>query len=65
MNGEKFLPHNIKLQLISKAGKVLQEVTSRIQDNYMQLKPFKGEIGKRFSIQIASDDVIFKENFEL
>ena len=40
MNGEKFLPQNIKLLLISKAGKTLQEVTSRIQDNYIQLKPF-------------------------
>ncbi|MBV6626250.1 MAG: DUF1822 family protein [Rivularia sp. (in: Bacteria)] len=65
MDGEKFLPHNIKLQLISKAGKTLQEVTSRLQDNYIQLKPFKGEAGKRFSIQITLGDIIIKENFEL
>ncbi|AFY58574.1 Protein of unknown function (DUF1822) [Rivularia sp. PCC 7116] len=65
MNGEKFLPQNTKLQLISKAGKVLQEVTSRIQDNYIQLKPFRGEAGKKFSIQISLEDVIVKENFEL
>ncbi|MDY6899596.1 MAG: DUF1822 family protein [Cyanobacteriota bacterium] len=49
MNGDKFLPHNLKLFLISKAGKTLQEVTSRVQDNYIQLKPFKGLSGKRFS----------------
>jgi len=65
MNGEKFLPQNIKLFLISKAGKTLQEVTSRIQDNYIQLKPFKGQAGKKFSIQISLGDMVVKENFEL
>ncbi len=65
MNSEKYLPQNIKLLLISKAGKTLQEVTSRIQDNYIQLKPFKGKPGKKFSIQISLGNVIIKENFEL
>lgn len=65
MSGERFLPHNIKLILLSKAGKILQEVTSRVQDNYIQLKPFKGEPGKRFSIQISLGDVSIKEDFEL
>ncbi len=65
MGGEKYLPQNIKLLLISKAGKTLQEVTSRIQDNYIQLKPFKGEPGKKFSIQISLGDMIVNESFEL
>ncbi|MGB3756297.1 MAG: DUF1822 family protein [Rivularia sp. (in: cyanobacteria)] len=65
MSGEKYLPHNIKFLLISKAGKTLQEVTSRIQDNYIQLKPFKGQVGKHFSIQITLEGFSFKENFEL
>ena len=65
MSGEKFLPQNIKLILISKAGKILQEVTSRVQDNYIQLKPFKGEPGKRFSIQFNLGNMIFREQFEL
>ncbi|MEM7553546.1 MAG: DUF1822 family protein [Cyanobacteria bacterium P01_A01_bin.84] len=65
MGGERFLPHNIKLVLLSKAGKTLQEVTSRIQDNYIQLKPFKGESGKKFSIQISLENVSVQENFEL
>ncbi|MDY6896760.1 MAG: DUF1822 family protein [Cyanobacteriota bacterium] len=65
MSGEKFLPHNIKLLLISKAGKTLQEVTARVQDNYIQLKPFKGLTGKKFSIQISLGDMAIKENFEL
>ncbi len=65
MSGEKYLPQNIKFMLISKAGKTLQEVTSRIQDNYIQLKPFKGESGKKFSIQICLEDIIINEKFEL
>jgi hypothetical protein len=65
IGGEKFLPQNIKLLLISKAGKTLQEVTSRIQDNYIQMKPFKGQAGKKFSIQLSFGDMIIKENFEL
>ncbi len=65
MSGEKFLPQNLKLLMISKAGKTLQEVTSRIQDNYIQLKPFKGEPGKKFSIQFSLGNVIFREHFEL
>lgn len=65
MNGEKFLPQNIQLLLISKAGKTLQEVTSRIQDNYIQLKLFKGQAGKKFSIQISLKDMVVTEKFEM
>ncbi len=45
--GERFLPADISLILLSKAGKNLQEVHARNQDNYSQLKPFRGEIGKK------------------
>jgi hypothetical protein len=62
---EKYLPRNIKLSLLSKAGNILQEVEARGQDNYIQLKPFKGERGKRFSIQVSLDELSVRENFEL
>ncbi|MDJ0619728.1 MAG: DUF1822 family protein [Calothrix sp. MO_192.B10] len=62
---ERFLPPNIKLTLLSKAGENLQEVTSRVQDNYIQLKPFKGQIGKRFSVEVSFDDLRVKEDFQL
>jgi len=65
MNGDIFLPHDIKLILISKAGKVLQEVTSRIEDNCIQLKTFKGERGKNFSIKVSLGDSSITEKFEL
>lgn len=64
-NAKKFLKRNIKLILLSKAGKKLQEVNSRVQDNYIQLKPFKGEPGKQFSVQISFENLILNESFEL
>jgi hypothetical protein len=63
--GEKFLPPLLKLTLLSKSGKVLQEVQSRIQDNYIQLKPFKGEPGKCFSIKVSLGDISVQESFEM
>lgn len=64
--GEKYLPPYLKLTLLSKVGKTLQQVTSRCQDNYIQLKPFKGESGKRFSVELSlGEELKVKENFEL
>lgn len=62
--GQKYLPPDLKLTLLSKAGKVLQDVTSRSQDNYIQLKSFKGEPGKRFSVEVSLNDAKVKEDFE-
>jgi hypothetical protein len=64
MREKRYLPPNVKLALLSKARKTLQEVISRSQDNYIQLKPFKGESGKRFSVEISLNDVKIKEDFE-
>lgn len=61
----QYLPPNLKLCLRSLAGQTLQEVTSRSQDNYIQLKSFKGGTGKRFKIAIALNDETVEENFEL
>ena len=63
--GERYLPPLLKLTLLSKVGKTLQEVTSRVQDNYIQLKPFKGEPGKHFSIEVSIGNVSLREDFEL
>ncbi len=63
--GNKYLPPNLKLILLSKAGKTLQEVTSRSHDNYIQLKSFKGEAGKYFSIEVSLENISIKEDFEL
>ncbi|MGH8000411.1 MAG: DUF1822 family protein [Brasilonema sp.] len=64
--GEKYLPPDLKLTLLSKAGKILQQVISRAQDNYIQLKFFKGESGKRFSVELSlGEELKVKEDFEL
>jgi hypothetical protein len=61
----RYLMPNLKLSLRSQSGKTLQEVTARSQDNYIQLKPFKGNPGTRFSVAIHLDHDTMEENFEL
>ena len=62
---EKYLPHQITLTLLSQTGKKLQEVRSRIQDNYIQLKSFKGRSGIAFRIAISLGNICIYENFQL
>lgn len=63
--GKRYLPPNLKLTLLSKPGKIIQQVQARGQDNYIQLKPFKGEVGKRFSVEVSLLNIIAREDFEL
>ena len=58
-----FLHPNIRLSLISEAGETLQMVTSRHQDNYIQLKRFRGVSGECFDIKVASDETCTTEAF--
>lgn len=62
---QSYLPTDITLKLLSKKGRILQEVVSRHQDNYIQLKPFQGEIGKQFSIELLWGNEAIQEKFEL
>ncbi|NJO43006.1 MAG: DUF1822 family protein [Cyanobacteria bacterium CRU_2_1] len=63
--GQSYLPPNLKLLMLSEFGEPLQEVCSRGQDNYIQLRHFKGQLGDRFSIQVALDNVSVTEDFVL
>jgi Protein of unknown function (DUF1822) len=63
--GERYLPATLSLKLLSKAGKVLQEVQARSQDNYIQLRPFKGEQSKCFSLEVCFKAVRLREDFVL
>ena len=63
--GERALPPNLQLSLLSKAEKTLQSAQSRSQDNYIQLKRFKGKPGTRFSVEVSIGDVSVSEEFEL
>ena len=62
---ENYLPTNIKLKLRSRSGKVLQELESRSQDNLIQLKRFTCPIGKKFSIEVALDNLSITEDFTI
>lgn len=64
-NGENYLLPNTKLTLLSDSGVVLQEVQSRSQDNYIQLKRFRGNYGECFSIQVAKSGVSVTETFQI
>jgi len=63
--GEVYLPPNIKIILLLESEEILQEVQSRQQDNYIQLLNFRGLPGDRFRIQVALDEVIVTEAFEI
>ena len=60
--GEPYLPPNLRLVLLSESG-VLQEVQSRTQDNYIQLKRFRGLPRECFNIQVAFGDASVTETF--
>jgi PAS domain-containing protein len=60
---ESYLPVQLRLSLLSEAGSVLQEVRSRTQDCYIQMKRFWVESGEKFSIQVALDEAKVTENF--
>lgn len=64
-NREKYLPPNIQLTLYSQTGKKLQSTQARERDNYIQLKPFKGKEGIRFSLEVSIEDITVREDFEL
>jgi hypothetical protein len=61
--GETFLPPHLKLGLLSRSGKILQEVQSRSQDNYIQLKRFRGLFGEGFNIQVTLGNTTMTETF--
>ena len=62
---EKYLPANLQLTLLNKVEKILQSNRSRSQDNYIQLKSFKGKPGIRFGIEVSTASVRIREYFEL
>ncbi len=63
VNGEVVLPPNLELALLSLSGEILQEAQSRSEDNYIQLKRFRGLPGENFNIQIVFGNVTITETF--
>lgn len=61
--GERYLPRNIKLSLISDIGKNLSESQSRIQDKYILLDDIEVDRDESFSIRVVLDDFSITEKF--
>jgi hypothetical protein len=62
---ETFLPADLKLSLLSELEVSLQEVISRPQDNYIQLKLFRVLPGECFKIQVAFGKASVIETFKI
>ena len=63
--GKRFLVPDLELNLLSKMGNVLQSTRSRSQDNYIQLKPFKGKPGICFTLEVKTENIRIAEDFVL
>ncbi|MGB7487169.1 MAG: DUF1822 family protein [Phormidesmis sp.] len=59
------LPVQLTVALISSKDRILQAVTAREQDSYIQLRLFKGRPGVQFSLEVSLNDIAVREAFEL
>jgi Protein of unknown function (DUF1822) len=64
-SGQPHLPPHLKLTMLSETSDILQEVCSREQDNYIQLRHFRGEAGDNFDIQVSLEQITIVESFVL
>lgn len=63
VNGQTYLQSNLRMNLLSESGENIQEVVSRSNDNFIQLKRFRGYSGEGFNIQVSNGDFTIKEAF--
>lgn len=61
--GETYLPANLKLELLSNTGDVIQSVQAGETSNYIQLRRFKSLPGTQFRLQIAIENTSTYEDF--
>lgn len=61
--GEAYLPANLRLELLSMTGDVIQSVEAGGMSNYIQLRRFKCPPGTQFRLQIAIADAVIREDF--
>ncbi len=61
--GDRPLPENLTLALLSTSGEVVQQVQATEQAEFIQLKRFRCRPGKAFQIQVAVEQPIFSELF--
>ncbi|MBD2481391.1 DUF1822 family protein [Planktothrix sp. FACHB-1365] len=65
MENQLYLPPGVRLILLGESQEIMQEVPSRLQDNYIQLPRFKGQPGERFQIRVVFGEVAVTEAFQI
>lgn len=63
MSEKTYLPSNLRLILQVESGEIIQEVVSRSNHNFIQLKRFRGNSGEGFNIQVSDGNLTIKETF--
>ncbi len=59
---KSYLPSGLKLIVLDEAGKLIREVSSRSQDDYIQYK-CTADPGDRFSVKVSLAEASFTEFF--
>jgi Protein of unknown function (DUF1822) len=67
------LPATLQLSLLSSTGEIIQSVqarplagiSQRSQDDVIQLRRFRSALGTQFSLQVAIDNTVITEDFQL
>lgn len=62
--GQNVLPEGVKLSISDESGEALLDVTSRDEDNWIQLE-FSAEFGEKFGIVVAYGDSQERREFEV
>lgn len=62
-SGAVYLPANLRLELLSMTGEVLQSVQAGSTSNYIQLRRFKSPAGAQFRLQVGIEDAFCYEDF--
>jgi hypothetical protein len=60
--GQTYLPSNLQMMVLDEDGEVVIDARARSDNESIQLE-FDGELGDRFSVKVALDDVSVTENF--
>lgn len=62
-HGDRYLPANLSLTLLSVAGKELQTSVARERDNFIQLLYFRCQTKTQFSVELCLEGVTVTETF--
>ncbi|NJK37131.1 MAG: DUF1822 family protein [Oscillatoriales cyanobacterium RM2_1_1] len=63
VSGDRYLPPQAQLSLLTDTEEILSSVTARTQDNIIQLQRFKCDPGFNFGIQVTLGDAEVTEHF--